>query len=274
MLLLFGLKFLERNMALLLENPLSKNNYDFLNECLGLDKAPLKLEQGKECAYKEALIKKIIEARVQFEKELAVKTQIQSEENNLVLNKIKANLEKIERAKDALLTTFENQKTYDQALATKESSTNIEVAGKNITLIPLVKIEDITKEFYSFSKEQIGISKSDGGVYAADDFKYKKDASGTHTYTFPDQKSAQAFLERLFNKNMAMLPGGAQNINDVWPQPKKIAPQVNPLNLQSMPDSQSIRLPNMELLEKTGKNEPNVTDVETTNQASITNERI
>lgn len=196
-----------------LDNPFSKNHYDFLNECLSLQNAE-KLQQHKQLLdlEKGKLLNKIAEFKddLTHQKDMAIKEE---DKKN-----IDENLKKLARAQEDLLTTLENQKAYDAKLSIKPSA-KLQGGGKSIGLIPLVDIGEITKEFDAFVKEQIGKPKPGGdGVYAAGDFKHIEDPPGTHVYTFPDEQSLKDFVQRLFNKNMAMLPSGSQNINDVFPQ--------------------------------------------------------
>jgi hypothetical protein len=181
----------------------------------------LKLESGKEIEHRHKVNNLIMLAELEFKQKLKEQqAQNQTEESHNTINTIKANLEKLKRASKALLTDSASKKSYDQALL-KSATINLDVGDGSrigLELVPPTKIEQITTEFNTFVSEQVGKPKPSGGNYDKSDFTYKEDPPGVHTYTFPDKASAEAFMQQLFNKNLAMLPGGSQNTKDIWPQ--------------------------------------------------------
>ena len=96
-----------------------------------------------------------------------------------------------------------------------------------MAIVPLIPIDKLKEEFDSFAKpggknSLVGKDKDPGpGKYEEKDFKYEKQKGPPemHVFTFPDQASADAFVKNLFDKNMAMKPGGSQDIADMKAAP-------------------------------------------------------
>lgn len=214
-------------MANMVKDPHSKDHYAYLNELLALEESK-RLKAGQEIS--ETLIK---QAKTKLEEMNAEKEKASTAE-------LEANISKIQRALETLQNE-EKRKLYDTGLK-NGPSIKLEIEGKEkgVSLIPLVPVEDIISEFNDFKKEQLE-KKDDKNnpLFAEGNFKYEKveGPPTKHVFTFPDQASANAFIERLFNKNMAMLPNGSQNIEDVKKQQKQQSMKEKITNIKSKPDA-------------------------------------
>jgi curved DNA-binding protein CbpA len=183
----------------------SKTHYAYLNELLNLDENQ-QLEAGKDIQDKEAIISRAQQELDGMQKKASTEA-IQNE-----INKLQRALE--------ILRDDEKRKQYDAALKAFPSVqlSSQEEKGGGIQTVPLVPINKILSEFEDFKKEWLAKKDEKGNpLFSEGDFKYRKiDGPPTiHILTFPDEASANAFLARLFNKNMAMLPNGSQNIKEV-----------------------------------------------------------
>ena len=226
------------------DKPSSLNHYDFLNTFLQLVAPPASLESYKTYPNNPALIARITQERSLLEKKIAENQFIAETERGIIM----ANLQKLTRAQEALLTTPENKKAYDDALSLKTTPIELIADQKkyHLVLVPPTDIKTITAEFHQFAKEQITKNNANGTPYKESDFRYEEKPPGCHTYYFPDQASAEAFMERLFGKNMAMLPGGSQNINDLKsPQAKQEQGSPNPSIANSSDPAIKSRSPDM-----------------------------
>lgn len=193
----------------MVKKPLSLNHYAYLNQLLDL-KGIKPLEPKKEIPDKDEIINKLIEKQKELE-------AIQQSANQYA--EAQANLIKIQRSLE-ILKNEEKRKHYDEAL-TNQPNVEFKHKEKGTMLVALVPIEDIIKEFDGFQKEMLGLKDAQGNpLHAEGDFKYEKidGPPEMHVFHFPDEKSAHAFIDRLFNKNMAMLPNGSQDIESIKPQ--------------------------------------------------------
>ena len=195
----------------MVKKPLSLDHYAYLNQSLNL-KGDSLLKPKHEIPDKSEIIKNLIEKQKELE-------AIQESANQYA--EAQANLTKLQRSLE-ILQNEEKRKRYDEALNC-QPNVEFKPQGKEngISLVPLVPIEDIIKEFNDFQTEMLNLKDDQNNpLYAQGDFKYEKiDGSPvTHVFTFPDEKSRNAFLERLFSKNMAMLPNGSQDIESIKQQ--------------------------------------------------------
>lgn len=198
---------------IMINNPHSKDHYKYLNELLNLE------NENRLAA------KKAINNQQEVIKQLNTKIQeIQNKKENITELE-QANLEKMKRALE-ILEDEEKRKRYDTALTSHPSMDLKTEDKKGISFVPLVDIKEIINEFVDFKKEQMDKKDEKGHpLFPEGSFKYEKlDGPPTvHVFTFPDEASANEFMQRLFNKNMAMLPNGSQDIEDV----KKMRNQQN-----------------------------------------------
>src|SRR3990167_3161276 len=204
-----------------MKNPFSKNNYDYLNELLDLKPYNEKDPNSKNTNYlsKESTtispeIFESIKAKITEEE---AKLKASSAENKA---SIEANLLKMKRAYETLQDN-DKRKLYDEALK-KAPKMELKLAkGVSLPLALLVPISNIMNEFEAFKKEKCKNNPSFG---EGGNFTYKKIEGPPviHCFTFPDQKSMDDFIEKLFSKNMAMLPNGSQSIDDLKKEQQKV----------------------------------------------------
>ncbi|WP_133127076.1 hypothetical protein [Legionella nagasakiensis] len=202
-----------------IKQPLAKNHYEYLNELLGKegDRA-LSAKKEMEDAEARALAEKVRVKLIEMEARLV------SESTN---QDLKDNITKMKRVLE-FLQSEEKRSSYNAAISTSVSSatvqTKVEGQAKSMAIVPLVPIKEIIDEFDDIKKQMNGQDKpGGGGKYKETDFSYRTEEGPpkVHVFIFPDEASANAFIERLFNKNMAMLPNGSQDMKDVkkgWQQ--------------------------------------------------------
>lgn len=191
-------------------NPLSQDHYSYLNAVLKLQDAK-KIQAGKEIADKNQIIKE-------------AEDKLRAFEAMAKDSEVLANISKMQRVLE-VLQDDEKRKLYDEALK-KGPSAKLEIKGKEqaIGLVPLVKIEDIISEFNAFKNEQLERKNNAGhSLFEESDFSYENidGPPAGYLFKFADKASADAFIQRLFDKNMAMMSNGSQNINDVQQQSKQ-----------------------------------------------------
>ena len=68
---------------------------------------------------------------------------------------------------------------------------------------PLINLEKIADEFNKFINEKLNLPDQQGNfLYNQDDFKYEQQGN-VHIFTFPDSKSADEFIGRMFGPDVA-----------------------------------------------------------------------
>lgn len=193
---------------IMVKKPLTLDHYIFVNLLLDL-KDNNRVDPNKEILDKNNLMDQLIEQQKALD---AMKTA-EAQENALKLQRV------IETLNDE-----KKKKAYDDALKNAPNM-ELKLAGKEKgrLFVPLVPIEDIISEFNAFEQEMLNLKDKDGKpLFEKGNFKYEKQDGPPemHVFTFPDQASANAFLERLFQKNMAMFPNGSQSTESIKPQPE------------------------------------------------------
>ncbi len=198
----------------MVKKPLTLDHYTFINQLLDL-KDNARLEPNKEIINKEKIINQLIEQQKISD---AIQNDEAAKQNSLKLHRVIETLNDVKK-----------RKHYDEAL-TNKPKVKLKIDDKEVEglIIPLVPIEDILSEYEAFKNEMMQLKDEDGKpLFKEGDFKYEKHDGPPvfHVLHFPDEATANAYLERLFSKNMAMFPDGSQSTEDkkVSQEPKKSA---------------------------------------------------
>jgi curved DNA-binding protein CbpA len=127
----------------------------------------------------------------------------------------------------ACLSDEKKRQAYDQTLLQKTTSMQADTAqvaspgrSEELKLKPGVKVEDIVSEFSSFTDE---LCKENPGKYKKEDFSYSQITSPNgvvcHVFSFPDEASADAFMQRLLAKDFIYDPALQQKKESQPPMP-------------------------------------------------------
>lgn len=206
-------------------SPFSVDNYTYLNKLLHLKEAErLEAQKKLTAAQKAALLAQLDIVRNQFA---------------TANPKDDANLKKLDRALE-IINDDEKKRIYDTALLRSKKTpvqVVVETQADHSELVPLVSIDKIIALFESIKNNPKYKELLQG-------FSYKKVEGDPiqHIFTFPNQEAADAFVQALFDNNMAMYPSGSQDLNDgPSPKPKPSAkapavpdPSVPPQKTQNM----------------------------------------
>lgn len=174
----------------MIKDPSKLNHYDYLNQLLNRDKKNLISANTKITS---ALLEEIANMKNTFPSEDPL-----TEENLEKLNQILHDL-----------ATAETQKAYNKSLQTIQLKINND-AG--VSLVPTVPPSQILEEFNAFVAEEVKQKK-----HSLEDFRSDLQPGPPQILVlyFPDSESAQRFIDQLFKKNLATLPDGSQDMQQV-----------------------------------------------------------
>lgn len=185
--------------------PFREDHYTYVKNVLNEE---LKAGQAIESTRKAAII-----ARLREEQEKLAAIEASGE-----LELAKANIEKMRRILE-ILEDEKKRNDYDAALLGTKAKDKIQLTSdeevEDSVLLPLAPIEDICAEFETMKAQLL----ADNPAYKEGDFSYESipqpDGSTLYKFSFPDEESRNKFMQQLCDKNMVMLPGGSQDLQDM-----------------------------------------------------------
>lgn len=210
-------------MKELVKSPLGMDHYTFMRKFLNQEMEPhlTKLEDKKASEVERAQALDALNKKLKIELD-ALNAQLQAAQaaqDEALKALLKENIKKLNNVSDTVSSPDKKRK-YDDALENPKSSTTIFIqdgSKKEISLLALFPLADIESAFKKFVDELKKAWPSSKGHFPEGNFKseLRKGPPEVLILTFPDAASAKAFISQLFDKNMAMFPGGSQDINDL-----------------------------------------------------------
>lgn len=231
-------------MKELVKSPLGMDHYAFMKKFLNKEMEPhlLKLDDQKALETERALALEALNKELKAELD-ALNALLLDEKGAILRAQLEANIQKLKNVSETL-SSPDKKKKYDLALEAHKPGTNLslKVAEKGISLVALVPLTDIKKAFDNFvAAQKMGWKSLDGKAFPEGSFKseFREGPPEMLILTFPDAASAKAFIKQLFENNMAMFPGGSQDINDFDDQ--LAAQQKEEASIQPTPTAASYR---------------------------------
>lgn len=207
-------------MKELVKSPLSIDHYAFMKKFLDDDMQPhLKSLSDEEASKADrGIALDAINKKLKQELE-ALNAQLEAAKDDAASKVLlEANIQKLKNVMDTL-SNPDKKNDYDLALKKSkvDTSISIQVGSKGISVVALVPLNDIATAFEEFvAKQKKGWPSLNGKPFPEGSFKCERISGPPEMLrlTFPDIESAKAFIQQLFESNMAMFPGGSQDINE------------------------------------------------------------